>query len=79
MSDINETEFDVAIDTMAYMIGRKSNEFLHEKNSELKSQLSKELDALYEERQLMYRGDKEILKKIKNVYSPEIKKNFERS
>jgi hypothetical protein len=32
VSYINEIEFDVAIDAMANMIGRKSNEFLKEKD-----------------------------------------------
>jgi len=42
----------------------------------MRKRLDKELDALYDERQLMYLGDKEILDKIFDIYCPLIKKHF---
>ena len=65
------SDFDSAVEIMAYKIAdcvKKSEEDIKYK---------KELEQLRKERSLMYSGDKDIIKKILNVYGKEIKEIYE--
>lgn len=72
--DINDLDIDVAFSSMAFMIGKKSNEILAEPEKEKREVLKEELQALFAEQKLMYSGDKRIIEKIFKVYCPIIKK-----
>ncbi|MBR3249102.1 MAG: hypothetical protein IKF83_00175 [Clostridia bacterium] len=64
------SDFDSAVEIMAYKIAdcvKKSEDIKYKK----------ELEQLKKERSLMYSGDKEIIKKILNVYGKEIKEIYE--
>ena len=63
------TKLEVALEILSAKIANTSKKGL--------STQDEEMTALLEEREKLYSGDEEILKKIINVYGPEIKKNYE--
>ena len=63
------TKLEVALEILSAKIANTSKKGLSTQDEEMK--------ALLEEREKLYSGDEEILKKIINVYGPEIKKNYE--
>ncbi len=71
---------DVAIEIMAEKLAEKRREIrsCKENNDETQQgKLEKELELLLEERQNMYFGDNQIIKKIIVIYGPQVRKNLE--
>ncbi len=65
------SDFDTAVEIMAYKITDCVKKAKDDKNYEV------ELKKLRQERDKMYKGDKEIIKKILDVYAKEIKAIYE--
>lgn len=63
------TKLEVALEILSAKIANTSKKGFSTQDEEMK--------VLLEEREKLYSGNEEILKKIIDVYGPEIKKNYE--
>lgn len=76
--DDKHVKIDVGIEIMADMIGTRARKMLEEKDPLVKEKLKSEIKLLSHERDKMYSGDQQIMNKIINVYSKEVKKYYQR-
>ncbi len=72
-------DVDVAIEIISHLIGENTLRELETTNPEEIKRLEQETFRLLDEREQIYKGNREVINKVLTVYGEEVKKEFKKS